>query len=216
MTMQDLHARRQRATQRLAFGAACLVLTPAWAQIYVGGALHAPGTVVLSNHPSQATPTLLLTAEGAAAPLLPVAESRVARPAMPRSPPASLAPLITSVAREYAVAETLVKAVIAAESGFEPNARSPKGAMGLMQLMPDTARRFGARNAFAVEDNLRAGTAYLRWLLDTFAGDVPLALAAYNAGENAVLRAGHRVPDIAETRAYVPKVLSYWAHYDGR
>jgi soluble lytic murein transglycosylase-like protein len=85
--------------------------------------------------------------------------------------------------------------------------------MGLMQLMPETARRFGVRDAYDVEDNLRAGTAYLRWLLDTFSGDVQLALAAYNAGENAVVRAGHRIPDIAETRAYVPKVLSYWAHY---
>jgi len=192
---------------------ACLLLSPAWAQIYVG--TDAPGTIVLSNHASSSTPTLLLSAEGTTAAQVENAAPSP-RSATPRAPPPALAPVIRTIAREYSVAEALVKAVIAAESGFEPNARSPKGAMGLMQLMPDTARRFGARNAFAVEDNLRAGTAYLRWLLDAYAGDVQLALAAYNAGENAVQRAGRRVPDIAETRAYVPKVLAYWAHYDGQ
>jgi soluble lytic murein transglycosylase-like protein len=199
--------------------AGCLVLCAAasssWGQIYVGGDRDAPGGVVLSNHPSAATPTLLLVAEmpadgGVAPPPLATASLRTdAR----RQPTPAVAAVIGSMAREYDVAEALVKAVIAVESGFEPSARSRKGAMGLMQLMPETARRFGARDAYAPEDNVRAGTAYLRWLLDYFAGDLELVLAAYNAGENAVVRAGRRVPDIAETRAYVPKVLSYLAHY---
>jgi len=171
----------------------------------------------LSNHPSPATPLLLLPAEdavdtpsSASAPATKAgSKTRVVRPLSP-----ALATLIRSVAHDHAVTEALVKAVIAVESGFQPNATSPKGAMGLMQLMPETAKRFGARDAYAAEDNLRAGTAYLRWLLDLFAGDVRLALAAYNAGESAVMRAGWRVPDIAETRAYVPKVMSYLAHFD--
>jgi soluble lytic murein transglycosylase-like protein len=82
--------------------------------------------------------------------------------------------------------------------------------------MPQTAKRFGVRDAYAVEDNLRGGTAYIRWLLDLFDGDLRLALAAYNAGENAVMRAGWRVPDITETRAYVPKVLAYLAHFESQ
>ena len=200
------------AMRRFGCGVACLAAWPVWAQIYVGVGTDVPGTVVLSNHPSHATPTLLMAAETTLPPdalLGPpgVVASRAARSLSNRAPSPPVAALIRSVSHEFSVAEGLVKAVIAVESGFEPNARSPKGAMGLMQLMPETARRFGARDAFAVEDNIRAGTAYLRWLLDYFAGDVQLALAAYNAGENAVLRAGRRVPDIAETRAYVPKVL---------
>ena len=209
------------AIRRFGCGVACLAVWPVWAQIYVGAGSDVPGTVVLSNHPSHATPTLLMAAETTlptdALPAQPGhVATRAAHSLSNRAPSPPVAALITSVAREFSVAESLVKAVIAVESGFEPTARSAKGAMGLMQLMPETARRFGARDAFAVEDNLRAGTAYLRWLLDYFAGDVQLALAAYNAGESAVMRAGRRVPDIAETRAYVPKVLSYWAHYRGQ
>jgi soluble lytic murein transglycosylase-like protein len=82
-----------------------------------------------------------------------------------------------------------------------------------MQLMPATARRFGVQDVWSVEDNLRGGAAYLRWLTDFFRGDVTLAVAAYNAGENAVLRAGRRIPPYEETRRYVPKVLAWRAHY---
>jgi soluble lytic murein transglycosylase-like protein len=210
-----------RLLQRVGIALPCLVAAAASAQIYVGGSGDASGSVVLSNHPSEATPTLLLSPETLAIDLrrpepqemlaVPAPRSTVVRQASP-----SVSALIGAVARDHALAEPLIKAVIAVESGFEPNARSPKGAMGLMQLMPETARRFGARNPFAVEENLRAGAAYLRWLLDLFEGDVQLALAAYNAGEQAVMRAGWRIPNFAETRAYVPKVLSYLAHYESR
>ncbi len=194
---------------------------PACAQIYTNDPADSGGRVVLSNHASAYTPVLLVEPDRHSdARLTEPAHAATAvdaavhvRPPLPRTPPAATSALIGIVARDYSVAEALIKAVIAVESGFDPNARSVKGAMGLMQLMPETARRFGARDAFAVEENLRAGTAYLRWLLDLFAGDVKLALAAYNAGEGAVLRAGRRIPDIAETRAYVPKVLSYHAHF---
>lgn len=199
-----------------------LFAMPAAAQIYIGGPADASGSVVLSNHPSATTPTLLLAPESVPTielnqrePQAPLDSGvRAARSSVVRQISPSVSALIEAVARDHAVAVALVKAVIAVESGFEPNARSPKGAMGLMQLMPETARRFGARDPFAIDDNVRAGTAYLRWLLDLFQGDVQLALAAYNAGEQAVMRAGWRIPNFAETRAYVPKVLSYVAHYD--
>ncbi len=107
--------------------------------------------------------------------------------------------------RPHQVSADLVKAVIAVESEFDQWAVSSKGARGLMQLMPATARRFGVSDAFDARQNILAGTQYLRILLDLFPGDVSLALAAYNAGENAVLRYGG-IPPYHETRGYVAKV----------
>ena len=110
------------------------------------------------------------------------------------------------VAPEYRLDPVLVLSVIAAESNFDPAAVSPKNAQGLMQLIPDTARRFGVRNPQDPAQNIRGGMAYLRWLLAYFEGDVALALAAYNAGEAAVERY-LGVPPFAETRNYVLKIL---------
>jgi hypothetical protein len=121
--------------------------------------------------------------------------------------------LIARVATEYRVGADLIAAVAAAESRFDPTALSPRGAQGLMQLMPATAKRFGVRDVWKVEDNLRGGAAYLRWLLDLFGGDTTLAVAAYNAGEQAVLKAGRRIPAFAETRNYVPRVLAWREQY---
>ena len=101
----------------------------------------------------------------------------------------------------------LIAAVITVESNHNRIARSPKGAAGLMQLMPDTAKRYGITDPYQPESNIRAGTRYLRDLLAMFNGDVRLALAGYNAGENAVIRYGHRIPPYPETQDYVPKVL---------
>lgn len=107
----------------------------------------------------------------------------------------------------------LLHAVIAAESGYNPVALSPRGAMGLMQLMPGTARRYGVRDPFDPEQNLRGGSRYLRDLLQRFDNNIELALAAYNAGEEAVVRHGNRVPPYRETQEYVPLVLGLYERY---
>jgi soluble lytic murein transglycosylase-like protein len=126
--------------------------------------------------------------------------------------PAEFEQIIDSCAVQYGVDKSLVKAVIHAESGYDPNAVSAKGASGLMQLMPNTARSLKVANSFDPADNIRGGVRYLKFLLDTFKGDVTLALAAYNAGLSKVARYGG-VPPYAETRNYVAKVLSYKQSY---
>ncbi len=123
--------------------------------------------------------------------------------------------LIREAATAYGLEYELLKAVIATESGFNAHAVSPKGAVGLMQLMPDTARRFGVKadthqtlqeRLTDPRTNILAGASYLAWLLKYFDGETELALAAYNAGEGAVMRAGRRIPNYRETRDYVRKV----------
>src|SRR6185369_15949471 len=114
---------------------------------------------------------------------------------------------VDAVVREaraaYGVDPCLVVAVMAAESGYRRYAVSPKGACGYMQLMPDTARRFGVSDLFDARQNIHAGTRYLRFLLDRFGGSIELALAGYNAGEGAVERYGNRIPPFLETQNYV-------------
>jgi hypothetical protein len=119
--------------------------------------------------------------------------------------PEQVAKLATQAASEFELDPNLVLAVIATESGFQSNAVSPKNAKGLMQLTDGTARRFGVKDPFEPKDNVRGGVRYLRWLLQYFNGDVVLALAGYNAGEEAVVRHGG-VPPYAETREYIEKI----------
>lgn len=120
-----------------------------------------------------------------------------------------LVALTTQMSTWYALDPKLVLSVIAAESNFEQGARSPKAAMGLMQLIPDTAQRFNVTNAYNATQNLRGGMAYLRWLMAYYRGDIAYVLAAYNAGEKRVDR--HRgVPPIPETQAYVRKVMGLY------
>jgi soluble lytic murein transglycosylase-like protein len=120
---------------------------------------------------------------------------------------------VMAAARAFQLEPALIHAVISAESGYNPLARSPKGARGLMQLMPDTARRYGVDNPLDPRQNIQGGSAYLRYLLTLFGNDLNLALAAYNAGEGAVMEYGHRIPPYRETTQYVPKVLSYYKRY---
>jgi soluble lytic murein transglycosylase-like protein len=117
-----------------------------------------------------------------------------------------LAAMAIAAARRHSLDPDLVQAVVAVESGFRPDAVSPKGAQGLMQLMPYTARALGVKDSFDPAANLDGGTRYLRALIKRYGGDVTRALAAYNAGEGAVARHGG-VPPYPETLAYVRKVL---------
>ncbi|MFO1433708.1 MAG: transglycosylase SLT domain-containing protein [Candidatus Competibacteraceae bacterium] len=126
---------------------------------------------------------------------------------IPRDDPGrqQVAAWVNQLAPNYKLDPNLVLALIEIESAFRVNARSPKNALGLMQLIPSTAERFGVQDPFDPLQNLRGGMAYLRWLLAYFQGDVRLALAGYNAGENAVLKYGG-IPPYAETQTYVERI----------
>jgi soluble lytic murein transglycosylase-like protein len=133
------------------------------------------------------------------------AKSGTRRSYVARPPPAHVKKMVHRLAPEFRLDPDLVLAVVQVESNFNPGARSPKNAQGLMQLIPETADRFGVKDVWDPEENLRGGMAYLRWLLDRFEGDLSLALAGYNAGEGAVER--HQgVPPYDETRAYVRRI----------
>lgn len=123
--------------------------------------------------------------------------------------PSRISDLVNRLAPEYQIHPRLALAVIQAESNFDPNARSPKNAQGLMQLIPETARRFNVRKPFDPEQNVRGGLSYLRWLLSYFRGQVPLVLAGYNAGEGAVDRY-RGIPPFPETRGYVQRIMSLY------
>jgi soluble lytic murein transglycosylase-like protein len=119
-------------------------------------------------------------------------------------------PMIRKVARQAKVSPELLHAVVQAESAYNPKAKSHAGAMGLMQLMPATAERYGVANAWDPNQNLSGGARYLRDLLDMFNNNLRLALAAYNAGEGAVKKYGNRIPPYPETRNYVTKVIDFY------
>jgi soluble lytic murein transglycosylase-like protein len=118
--------------------------------------------------------------------------------------------MVGSVAHSKQVDPVLIHALISVESGYNPQAISPKGAVGLMQLMPATARRYGVQDIRDPRQNIEGGVRYFSDLLRMFNQDVSLALAAYNAGENAVLKYGRQIPPYQETKAYVPKVLALY------
>lgn len=125
----------------------------------------------------------------------------------------ALDPLVQRIANTHGIHAALLKAIIEVESGFNARARSPKGAIGLMQVMPATAARYGQFDLYAPEQNIEVGARYLRDLLAMFGGDVRLAVAAYNAGENAVIRHGRRVPPYQETIKYVPMVMERYHRF---
>jgi soluble lytic murein transglycosylase-like protein len=125
-------------------------------------------------------------------------------------------PAIRRAEDRYGLPSGLFAAVVATESAFRPAAVSPKGAIGLAQLMPATARELGVRDPFEPHANLDGGARHLRLLLDRYDGNVELALAAYNAGQGAVARFGNVVPPYAETRAYVHGIQSTWRPVSAR
>lgn len=179
-----------------AFALACAFASPAVAQVYAGQS--ADGTIVLSDFRSAEAPSVLID--------VPRADARAVAAAP--APAADIRTIVREIAASERVSAQLLEAVIAVESDYNPRAVSPKGAQGLMQLMPATAERFGVVDPFDPRQNVRAGARYLRQLLDLFGGELRLALAAYNAGEQAVIRSGHRIPPYAETQRYVPRVLA--------
>jgi soluble lytic murein transglycosylase-like protein len=124
--------------------------------------------------------------------------------------------MVDRASRASGVEGPLLHAMIMAESSYDPTAMSPAGAVGLMQLMPETARRFGVRDIHDPEQNVYGGARYMKYLLEKFDGDKELAIAAYNSGENAVIRAGNRVPPHPETVAFVPKVIDYYRRFQAR
>lgn len=200
-----------------------IISTPCAADIW--GYVDERGVAHLSDHQVNER-YLLFKKEGARPPL----EAFVPPPIFVPPPPlanysaarvipvsaatrAQFAPLIAKVAREFDLDVSLLHAIITVESGYDPQAKSPAGAIGLMQLIPGTAERFGVKNMTDPLDNLRGGARYLRFLLAMFKNNLELVLAAYNAGENAVVQAGHKIPNYAETKAYVPSVLTQYQHY---
>jgi len=129
-----------------------------------------------------------------------------------------LTPLIDAIALSEGVDPALVHAVITQESGYHLRALSPKGAVGLMQLMPATGARFGVSSIQRADpaQNIRAGVRYLKWLIQRFNGSIPLAVAGYNAGEGAVQEYGNQVPPYRETQQYVRVVLAHYTRYRQR
>jgi soluble lytic murein transglycosylase-like protein len=182
------------------FAALVLPLSPRHADAQIYAWRDANGTLVLSDRKLDA-PADVYEVEGAPA-------YRSTKPAASSSARERYEPLVQEYASRQSLRPELVRAVIQVESGFNPFATSPKGAMGLMQLMPQTARELGVRNAYDPEENIRGGTRYLRLLLDKYQGNEELALAAYNAGSGAVDRYGRQIPPYRETRDYVRKVGS--------
>jgi soluble lytic murein transglycosylase-like protein len=126
-------------------------------------------------------------------------------PPAPEAPPTGVSETVDRIAAQQRISPQLIHSVIKVESNYNPNAVSSKGAQGLMQLIPSTARRFGVSNSFNPVENIQGGARYLKYLLDLYGGNYPLALAAYNAGEGAVARYGG-VPPYAETQNYLVQV----------
>lgn len=171
------------------------------------------GTVHLSNVPTDRRYTVLVR-ETADHPLAVAAPT--GKDATLLANKALYDHLVDSIARSYGLESALLHAVISVESKYNPRAISPKGAAGMMQLMPVTAKRYGVVNAFDPAQNIDGGARYLRDLLQMFGNDLNLALAAYNAGETNVAKYGNRIPPFRETTHYVPKVLGYYRQYQGR
>jgi soluble lytic murein transglycosylase-like protein len=182
--------------------------TPVQADIYSYTA--SDGAVSLSNVPTDARYRVLIAAPTPAAQgNTTVALAHTAQPAAK----VRYNRMVADAARQYGLEDALLHAVISVESHYDARAVSRAGAQGLMQLMPATARRYGVSNRFDPAQNLAGGAQYLRDLMLLFNSDKRLALAAYNAGENAVLKYGRQIPPYRETAQYVPRVLGFYQRY---
>jgi soluble lytic murein transglycosylase-like protein len=189
------------------------LLLPVFARADIYGYTDESGTLVLSDVRQDSRYALLLKTQIERDPALAtsVSGARINWENQKR-----FLPMVAQAARTYQLDEALLHAVISTESGYEPSVISPKGAVGLMQVMPDTGKRYGVANLRDPAQNIRAGARYLRDLLRQFNNDLRLALAAYNAGENAVLRYGGRIPPYRETKEYVPRVMVLYERFRTR
>ncbi len=209
--------RPAHVTRRVRSGAAAGVALAAWlgmpgalpgahaADIY--RCIESDGVVHFSNAPTRDcfVRIIIVRPERPPEPSAPAVRADVAR----------YEALIAEAAVRHRVEPALIKAVIRAESNFDPRAVSRKGARGLMQLMPETASMYGLADPFEPRGNIDAGAKHLKMLLEKYAGNLRLALAAYNAGEQAVERYGRRIPPFPETRGYVRAVLRHHQAYGG-
>lgn len=171
----------------------------------------ADGSVHFTNVPQDSRFRLYLREKKPASPVRETLSGAIRRYA--EKDRARYAKHIQAAAKATRLEAALIHAVISAESGYNPFARSPKGATGLMQLMPETAKRYGVKNSLDPAQNIRGGSRYLADLIRMFNNDVHLAVAAYNAGENAVMKFGNRIPPYQETMIYVPRVMNYYRTY---
>lgn len=200
---------RRGAIASLVLGLGLVAAVPASAaDIY--RCIDAGGVVHFSNAPNRDCFTKYLSVRAEPAPKLPEVPGQPVTAAV-----AKYERLIHEAATRHRVEPALIKAVIRAESNFDPAAISPRGARGLMQLMPETATMYGLANPFDPQGNIEAGVKHLKTLLERYAGNLELALAAYNAGEQAVERYGRRIPPFPETRGYVRAVLRHREAYGG-
>lgn len=189
-----------------------------FARAQIFGGFSDSGSVLLSNTASDEARTVVVSASFGAVSASRMA-SAAAKSALTAATASASPEAFQSFILEASVASRLpaelIHAVIKTESNYNPRALSRKGAQGLMQLMPATARRFGSTDALDPRDNILAGSRYLRWLMDYFNQNVELAVAAYNAGEGAVVKAGNRIPSFPETQRYVPEVLRRFRQASG-
>ena len=179
--------------------------------------------VLVQAAPQNSGPQKKAVVVAAADPVARVSEE-AAQPALPPVQPAvrettaqkraRYAPFIAAASRATRVDEDLIEAIITAESAFDPLALSRTGALGLMQLMPATAERFGVTDRLDPAQNILGGARYLSFLLNKFNNNLKLAVAAYNAGEGNVMKYRNRIPPFKETTKYVPKVLAYYKQYN--
>jgi soluble lytic murein transglycosylase-like protein len=182
------------------FATLLCALTPSLAQAQLYSWRDATGRLIISDTPKNPSAKTYSAAYNGSA-------FGVTKPSV-SSKAAAYDALITEHSAQHALNPDFVRAVIQAESAFNPQARSIKGAMGLMQLMPSTAAEYRVTNAYDPVQNIRAGVAYLKSLMTRFNDDVSLALAAYNAGPSAVEKYGRTVPPYKETRNYVARIKS--------
>ncbi len=209
----------------LALGAGAAGLAGALHQINVQSTANYAAITSSTNYLIALQRTVVPQRQPAAAPLpAPAPKPRPVVRIYPDTPPAYLARYVETdpsrytrhikqAAKQTKVPAALIRAVITAESAFNPYALSATGAVGLMQLMPDTAARYGVKNRMDPSQNILGGARYLSDLMRMFNNNMHLTIAAYNAGEGAVMKYGRKIPPYPETVAYVPKVLKYYKHY---